>query len=76
MTSAGWRWVVAGGVLASAGWVTADAVVEAFGAGPPYYSRTTNMDKWENPMPMLATVDLVALAVAGALLKPLLTRTR
>jgi len=36
---------------------------EAFGSGPPYYSRTTNMDKWTNPLPMLAAVDLAALAL-------------
>ncbi len=34
-------------------------IVEAFGDGPPYYNRTTNMDKWTNPLPMLAIVDIV-----------------
>jgi hypothetical protein len=33
---------------------------EAFGSGPPYFSRTTNMDKWANPLPTLITVDSVA----------------
>ena len=41
---------------------------EYFGAGPPYYARTTNMDKWTNPWPELALINLVALAIliAGA----------
>lgn len=41
---------------------------EAFGNGPPYYGRTTNMDKWSNPLPVLAGVDLLGvLAVASYL---------
>ncbi|WP_322041873.1 hypothetical protein [Paraburkholderia sp. J67] len=39
---------------------------EAFGDGPPYYSRTTNMDKWTDPLPVLAVLDaLAAIAVAA-----------
>ena len=41
-------------------------LIEAYGGGPPYYSRTTNMDKWTDPLPMLAVVDaatVVAVAV-------------
>ncbi|WP_027818579.1 hypothetical protein [Paraburkholderia bannensis] len=39
---------------------------EAYGNGPPYYSRTTNMDKWSNPIPVLSLLDMsVALAIAG-----------
>jgi len=41
-------------------------LTEAFGNGPPYYGRTTNMDKWSNPLPVLAGVDaLGVLAVAA-----------
>ncbi len=40
---------------------------EAYGGGPPYYSRTTNMDKWTNPLPVLATVDALTLIAALAL---------
>ncbi|KXU86189.1 hypothetical protein CI15_17040 [Paraburkholderia monticola] len=36
---------------------------EAYGSGEPYYSRTTNMDKWTNPLPVLAVVDGVAVIV-------------
>lgn len=48
---------------------------EAYGSGPPYYSRTTNMDKWVNPVPVLAAVDaFTALALAGCVF--FLRRTR
>lgn len=30
-----------------------DSIVGAYGDGPPYYGRTTNMDKWESPVPAL-----------------------
>ncbi len=36
---------------------------EAFGSGPPYYSRTTNMDKWSNPIPYLIILDLITLGI-------------
>ncbi|MBB5411510.1 hypothetical protein OKW30_001120 [Paraburkholderia sp. Clong3] len=36
---------------------------EAYGSGEPYYSRTTNMDKWSDPLPVLAVVDGVAVIV-------------
>ncbi|WP_118180654.1 hypothetical protein [Paraburkholderia phosphatilytica] len=36
---------------------------EAYGDGPPYYSRTVNMDKWENPLPVLLAVDLAAAVI-------------
>jgi len=43
---------------------------EAYGSGEPYYSRTTNMDKWTDPLPVLATVDgaAVLIVVAGLVL--------
>jgi hypothetical protein len=68
MKVAAWRWMFATLVLTAAAWVTVTRITEAFGAGPPYYSRTTNMDKWENPTPMLVAVDLTALVVVGMLL--------
>ncbi|MGF6666045.1 hypothetical protein QF000_007713 [Paraburkholderia atlantica] len=39
---------------------------EAYGSGEPYYSRTTNMDKWTDPLPMLGVVDGIAVAVVAA----------
>ncbi|SDR41207.1 hypothetical protein SAMN05443245_5679 [Paraburkholderia fungorum] len=39
---------------------------EAFGSGPPYYGRTTNMDKWSNPLPVLAAVDALGILAIAA----------
>lgn len=39
-------------------WVNYAEITEAFGAGPPYYGQTTNMDKWANPTPYLIKVNL------------------
>lgn len=43
------------------------SLVDAYGDGPPYYGRTENMDKWESPLPVLAVIDLIGLALAGGL---------
>ena len=43
-----------------AAYVTYDNIVGAFGSGPPYYGKTTNMDKWQNPIPYLVALDIVA----------------
>ena len=51
-------------VLAVAGFVTYESLSEAYGAGAPYYSRTTNMDKWSDPLPELLIGDSVAIIVA------------
>jgi hypothetical protein len=34
---------------------------EAYGSGAPYYGRTTNMDKWSNPWPVLGVMNAVTL---------------
>jgi hypothetical protein len=39
---------------------------EAFGSGPPYYGRMTNMDKWSNPVPALAAVDALGVLLVAA----------
>jgi hypothetical protein len=39
---------------------------EAYGSGPPYYSRTTNMDKWSSPIPVLGVLDMLAFLAVGA----------
>jgi uncharacterized membrane protein len=46
--------------------INAVNLCEAYGDGPPYYSRTTNMDKWTNPMPVVAVIDVMAVAVLSA----------
>ena len=43
------------------GYVNIDTITGTFGDGPPYYGRTTNMDKWENPLPTLVAIDAIAL---------------
>ncbi|PTB20452.1 hypothetical protein C9I57_11300 [Trinickia symbiotica] len=58
-------------LLALAGSIMAFNVIninEAFGDGPPYYGRTTNMDKWFNPLPALAAVDSLAVLVIAVCL--------
>lgn len=39
-------------------------LVEAYGSGAPHYSRTTNMDKWSDPLPALYLTDSVTVALA------------
>ncbi len=55
------------GLLGFAAFVTYDNIVGAFGSGPPYYGRTTNMDKWQNPIPYLVVFDSVAVVVTALL---------
>ncbi|AJY67766.1 hypothetical protein [Burkholderia glumae] len=38
---------------------------DAYGNGPPYYGRTTNMDNWENPLPVLVPVDVGVIVLIG-----------
>ena len=49
-------------------WASYDVVVESYGTGPPYYGRTTNMDKWTSPVPGLLAIDLPGLGIAGGLI--------
>jgi hypothetical protein len=55
-------------LLAVVAFVNYEALTEAYGAGPPYYSRSTNMDKWRDPLPELLLADVVVALVAGGLL--------
>lgn len=50
-------------LLGFVGWLNYDSLREAFGSGPPYFGRTTNMDKWQNPIPGLLMVDALALLI-------------
>ena len=58
------RRIAVGLVLLAAAWLNYDALSEAFGSGPPYHGRTANMDKWTNPIPHLAVLDIL---IVGAL---------
>jgi hypothetical protein len=64
--------VIAGGMVASVLlligiWINFEVLVDAYGSGPPYYSRSVNMDKWTNPLPYLIPVDalLIGLVVVA-----------
>ncbi|WP_210270283.1 hypothetical protein [Aureimonas sp. ME7] len=54
-------------LLAIAVWLNAATLIEAYGSGPPYHGRTTNMDKWTNPLPWLIPLDVVVTTVVLAL---------
>ena len=56
--------VASAALIAACVWVNYEALTEFYGSGPPYYGRTTNMDKWSDPIPMLVTIDLAVLVVA------------
>jgi hypothetical protein len=63
-------------VLALCAWFDYGMVAEYYGDGPPYYGRTVNMDKWSSPLPLLAVVNLGALAVAGVIVRATVRRNR
>ena len=44
-----WGIVTVAAILAIGIWLNTSTLVEMYGSGPPYYSRTTNMDKWHKP---------------------------
>jgi len=50
-------------IAAIATWITANQLSEAYGSGPSYYGHTTNMDKWESPLPFLFVLDGIALVI-------------
>jgi hypothetical protein len=52
--------LIAGSLAMLVAWYNVTCVEEAFGDGPPYYARTTNMDKWQDPRPLLVAIDVVA----------------
>jgi len=57
--------LVPGAAVAIALAINAINLLDAYGSGAPYYSRTTNMDKWTNPLPALAVLDLGMLVVVA-----------
>lgn len=40
------------GIALVVAFLNAEVYSEYFGDGPPYFARTTNMDKWSNPLPV------------------------
>jgi len=55
--------------------VNVDAITEAYGSGPPYYDRTTNMDKWADPLPVLFAIDLAMALIAALIVRAYRRRT-
>jgi len=43
--------------------INIDTIIGAYGSGPPYYGRTTNMDKWESPLAALAILDILSITM-------------
>ena len=54
-------------LIAVLAWASYGVILESYGSGPPYYGRTTNMDKWTNPVPGLLAIGLPGLVLAGGL---------
>lgn len=56
------------GLAVFAVYINYDNLLGAFGSGPPYYKCTTNMDKWQNPIPYLLALNVVVvvLLIMGA----------
>lgn len=50
------------GVLAVCALRTRAIYLEYYGDGPPYYGRTTNMDKWQSPLFELVVTNALGLA--------------
>ncbi len=69
------RWILAALMIAGAMWITVDMLNEAYGAGPPYYGRTVNMDKWTSPWFALIAIDALVLLIALTLLRGIWGRT-
>jgi len=55
--------------LLAAAFVSYELLSEAYGTGPPYYSRTTNMDKWNDPLPEVLIADVIVAAVSFHLVR-------
>lgn len=55
-------------VILVAAWLHYLLLTEAYGPGPPYFGRTTNMDKWTSPWPALIFVEVIVLAIGSLLL--------
>ena len=54
-------------IVATDVYVSYQALSAAFGSGPPYFSRTTNMDKWSDPTSYVALLNLISLTLLAGL---------
>ena len=51
-------------IIVGTGYYNYISLIEAYGRGPSYYARTTNMDKWSNPLPVLIFVDVLLVVIS------------
>ena len=68
--------VIAVAFLGYVAWFNYSLLVEAFGSGPPYFGRTTNMDKWRDPRPALAILDAIAILLVAVSIQMFRRRAR
>ena len=66
--------VAALGLFAATAYINYVSLVDAYGSGPPYYGRTTNMDKWSSPLWGLLMIDGVVLLMVLAAVQLFLRR--
>lgn len=66
--------LVALGLVGLAAYINVQSLVEAYGSGPPYFGRTTNMDKWSDPLPGLLLLDALVLLIAAVAILQFLRR--
>lgn len=45
-------------------YINYDNLVGAFGSSAPHYSQTTNLDKWQNPIPFLIFINVVVIIIS------------
>jgi hypothetical protein len=57
-------------------WASTSVWDEAYGAGPPYFNRTTNMDKWQDPSAQLLRLNGIGLLIVTALAMAILRLRR
>ena len=66
--------VAALGLFTATAYINYVSLVEAYGSGPPYFGRTTNMDKWSDPLPGLLLLDALVLLIAAVAILQFLRR--
>ena len=54
-------WVSTIAIVVFCAYVNFTNLIETYGSGPPYYNRTTNMDKWQSPVLYLVLINAVSL---------------
>ncbi|MBL9040042.1 MAG: hypothetical protein JNM83_00485 [Myxococcales bacterium] len=63
-------------LLGLAAFINYQSLAESYGSGPPYFGRTTNMDKWSDPLPGLVMLDGLVLLIVAAAVVMFLRRQR